>query len=42
MTKETIERAIAQVEPRAVRTGFSPVTYEIMLPKGVALVMYAP
>ena len=39
MTKDVINRAIARGEPRTLGTNVSFVTYEVMLPGGVALVM---
>lgn len=39
MPKVAIERAIAKGEPRALGQGIFPMTYEAMLPGGVALVM---
>jgi len=39
MTKDAINRAIARGEPRTVAGDVSFVTYEVMLPGGVALVM---
>ena len=41
MTKHTIERAIARGEPRTLAEGMSAVTYEAMLPGGIAVVVYA-
>jgi len=39
MSKETISRAIARGEPKTLGNNVSFVTYEVMLPGGVALVM---
>lgn len=39
MPKVAIERAIAKGEPRALGQGMFSMTYEAMLPGGVALVM---
>jgi transcriptional/translational regulatory protein YebC/TACO1 len=39
MPKVAIERAIAKGEPRALAQGMFSMTYEAMLPGGVALVM---
>ena len=40
MTKEVIERAIAKGEPRGLAQGMFAMTYEAMLPGGIALIMY--
>jgi len=40
MTKETIERAIAKGERRTLGAALLPVTYEVMLPGGIAMVVY--
>jgi transcriptional/translational regulatory protein YebC/TACO1 len=39
MPKAAIERAIAKGEPRALAQGMFSMTYEAMLPGGIALVM---
>jgi transcriptional/translational regulatory protein YebC/TACO1 len=40
MTKDVIERAIGRGEPRTLASSLSPVTYEVMLPGGIAVIMY--
>jgi transcriptional/translational regulatory protein YebC/TACO1 len=41
MPKQTLERAIARGEPRTLAEGMSAMTYEAMLPGGIAVVVYA-
>jgi transcriptional/translational regulatory protein YebC/TACO1 len=42
MPKQAIERAIARGEPRALAVGMASVTYEAMLPGGIAVIVYSP
>jgi transcriptional/translational regulatory protein YebC/TACO1 len=39
MTKDAVNRAIARGEPRAVGKDLSEMTYEVMLPGGIAVVV---
>ena len=40
MTKDTISRAIARGGPRELGSDLSRLTYEVVMPGGIAFIMY--